>query len=64
MVALELVEAGCTPLVQLAGDVQFVPVLFHRNTTAWALLAAVVRKAAAIKLNAFLIMYVVVFINV
>jgi hypothetical protein len=62
VVVLELVDEGCTPLVQLVPDVQLDPVLFHKNTTAWALLAAVVMKAAAIKLNAFFIMFVV-FIN-
>jgi hypothetical protein len=62
VVVLELVDEGCTPFVQLVPDVQLDPVLFHRNTTAWALLAAVVMKAAAMKLNAFFIMFVV-FIN-
>jgi hypothetical protein len=63
VVVLELVDVGCTPLVQLAGDVQLVPVLFHRNTTAWASEAAVAMKAAAMKLRAFLIMFVGFFIN-
>ena len=63
VVVLELVDAGCTPLVQLVGDVHCVPVLFHKNVTAWASEAAVAMKAAAIKLNALLIMLVGFFIN-
>jgi hypothetical protein len=61
VVVLELVDDGCMPLVQLVGDVQFEPLLFHRNTTAWASEAAVAMKAAAMKLRAFFIMFV--FIN-
>jgi hypothetical protein len=63
VVVLELVDDGCTPLVQLVGDVQLDPVLFHKNTTAWASEAAVAMKAAAMKLRAFLIMFVGFFIN-
>ena len=42
MVVLELVDDGCTPLVQLVGDVQFVPVLFHKKTTACELAVSVI----------------------
>ena len=55
VVALELVDDGWTPFVQLVGDVQFVPVLFHKKTTAWALLAIVNSAVVSIVVISFFI---------